>query len=70
KGLLPYEIGRRYENLQYERLTALAPADCDGCGACSAICPAHRPIAQTVMQAAHSMGTIFVDWGDEAWNQS
>ncbi|MBQ3134145.1 MAG: 4Fe-4S dicluster domain-containing protein [Clostridia bacterium] len=65
KGLLPYEIARRYENLQYERLSALEPQECDACAACSAVCPAHRPLVQTVQQAAHSMGTIFVDWGDE-----
>ena len=69
KGLLPYEIAKRYENMQYERLTALEPEDCDGCGVCSAVCPAHRPIAQTVLQAGESAeGTIFVNWGDESWN--
>ena len=69
KGLLPYEIAKRYENMQYERLTVLEPEDCDGCGVCTAVCPAHRPIAQTVLQASTSAdGTIFVDWGDESWN--
>lgn len=69
KGLLPYEISKRFENMQYERLAMLEPEDCDGCGVCTAVCPAHRPIAQTVLQAGDSAGgTIFVDWGDDAWN--
>ncbi|MBR7091675.1 MAG: 4Fe-4S dicluster domain-containing protein [Clostridia bacterium] len=60
-GLLPYEIARRYENMQYARLPALQPDRCDGCGACAAVCPARRPLTAMVLQAAGS-GDVVLEW--------
>ena len=64
-GLLPYEIVRRNENMHYERLQHLSPEDCDGCGACSYICPAGRPVAAEVLQAGQTKGTMFLAWGED-----
>ncbi|MBR3289342.1 MAG: hypothetical protein IKI63_01035 [Clostridia bacterium] len=62
KKLLPYEITRRLENMQYERLGALCPEDCDGCRACDYICPANRPLSEGVLQAADEAGVVLMDW--------
>lgn len=64
-GLLPYEIVRRSENMHYERLQHLSPQDCDGCGACSYICPAGRNVADEVLQAGRTKGTMFLTWGED-----
>ena len=63
--LLPYEIVRRSENMHYERLRHLSPTECDGCAACSYICPANRDVAADVLRAQESDGTLFLSWGDE-----
>lgn len=65
KGLLPYEIVRRSENMHYERLQHLHPSDCDGCGVCSYICPAGRDVAKEVVEAGQTKGTMFLDWGED-----
>jgi electron transport complex protein RnfC len=63
RHLLPYEIARRLENMHYERLQHLHPERCDGCGACSFVCPASRDLMQAVQYAASTDGSIFLDWG-------
>ena len=63
--LLPYEIVRRLENMHYERLQHLHPQECDGCAACSYICPAGRAVAADVLRAGETKGTMFLSWGDE-----
>lgn len=65
KGLLPYEIVRRSENMHYERLQHLSPSECDGCGACSYICPAGRDVAAEVTEAGKTKGTMFLNWGED-----
>ncbi len=61
-GLLPYEIVRRAENMQYERLQQLACTDCDGCGACSYVCPAGRNVAPEVLRAGQAHATMLLNW--------
>lgn len=63
--LLPYEISKRLENMQYERLAALRAEECDGCGACSYVCPADRDVAVKVLEARETAGNIFLDWREE-----
>ncbi len=63
--LLPYEIVRRLENMHYERLQHLHPRECDGCSACSYVCPAGRPVASEVLRAGETNGTMFMNWGDD-----
>lgn len=62
-GLLPYEIMRRLDNMQYERLDYLLTEECDGCGACSHVCPAGLDVAYKVLEARDAQGNIFVKWG-------
>lgn len=62
-GLLPYEISRCLENMQYEQLAHLHPEACDGCGCCTYICPAKRDLMQTVLYAGEHDGTVFLNWG-------
>jgi len=62
-GLLPYEIMRRLDNMQYERLDYLLPEECDGCGACSHVCPAGLDVTYKVLEARDAQGNIFVKWG-------
>ena len=64
-GLLPYEIVRRQENMHYERLQHLSAWECDGCGVCSYVCPAHRNVTLDVLRAGESGNTVFLHWGDE-----
>lgn len=66
-GLLPYEIVRRSENMHYERLQHLYPSDCDGCGVCSYVCPAGRDVAQEVLEAGQTKGTMFLNWGEDEY---
>lgn len=63
-GLLPFEIMRRLDNMQYERLASLLPEDCDGCGACSHVCPAGLDVTAKVLEAREAHGNIFMKWGD------
>lgn len=63
--LLPYEIVRRLENMHYERLQHLSAWECDGCNACSYVCPSHRPVADDVLRAGETGGTMFLDWGGD-----
>lgn len=63
KHLLPFEIARRYENMQYRQLASLHPTDCDGCNACTYICPAKRNVSDMVLQAAKEAGVVLFDWG-------
>lgn len=65
-GLLPYEIVRRLENMHYERLQHLSAWECDGCDACSYVCPSHRPVADDVLRAGETGGTMFLDWGGDS----
>ena len=62
--LLPFEIMRRMDNMQYERLSSLLPEECDGCGACSYVCPAGLDVTAKVLEARDAHGTIFLKWGD------
>ncbi|MCQ2404771.1 MAG: 4Fe-4S dicluster domain-containing protein [Clostridia bacterium] len=63
KHLLPYEIARRVENLQFTKLPSLSPADCDGCNACAVVCPANRPVADLVKQGIEESGRVLIGWG-------
>ena len=63
KHLLPYEIARRVENLQFAKLPSLSPADCDGCNACAVVCPANRPVADLVKQGIEESGRVLIGWG-------
>lgn len=65
KGLLPYEIVRRLENMHYERLAHLHSELCDGCGACSYVCPAERDVMGAVLYAAQGENSVFLDWGGD-----
>lgn len=62
-GLLPYEIMRRLDNMQYERLDYLLPEECDGCGVCSHVCPSGLEVAYKVLEARDAQGNIFMKWG-------
>lgn len=62
KHLLPYEIARNYENMQYQSLSFLHPSDCDGCNACVYICPAKRNVSEMVQSAAKEAGIQLYDW--------
>ncbi len=63
KHLLPYEIGRRVENRQFRMLPYLSPRDCDGCNACSVVCPANRPVADLVRQGTEESLRVMLHWG-------
>lgn len=63
KHLLPYEIARRVENLQFAKLHSLSVADCDGCNACSVVCPANRPVADRVKQGILEDQRVLTEWG-------
>ena len=64
-NLLPFEIARRVDNMQYERLPRLLPQDCDNCGACSYICPAGIDVATKVFEARQNSSTVLLKWGDD-----
>ena len=51
--------------MHYERLSGLLPEHCDGCGACSYVCPSGREVAIRVAEAAQARGPIFLNWGDD-----
>lgn len=60
-GLLPFEIYRRYQNMQYERLASLHPSDCRGCGSCSYVCPCELELSAAVQEAAHTGAPLLLD---------
>ncbi len=62
RHLLPYEIARRVENLQFTKLPMLSPEDCDGCNACTVVCPAHRPVADQVRQGIEESRLVRIHW--------
>lgn len=62
KGLLPFEIVRRFRNLHYERLGSLEVSACDGCGACSYICPCGIDLTATIMEARNVDSAILLEW--------
>ncbi len=61
RHLVPCEIARLLENMQYEQLPMLNPQRCDGCGACSYVCPAAREVTAAVLEAGEVQDTIFMD---------
>lgn len=61
RGLLPCEIARLLGNMHYDRLPGLEATRCDGCGACSYVCPAKREVTAAVLQARDIQHTIFMD---------
>ncbi len=63
KELLPYEIGRRLENMHYDELSSLHQEECDGCGACTWICPAGRDVMYALLSAGETDGPVFLNWG-------
>ena len=63
--LLPFEIHRRYQNMHYERLASLYPERCDGCNACSYICPCGIDLARVVQEAKTAGNTISVKWEED-----
>ena len=63
KHLLPYEIARRVENLQFAKLPPLSPKECDGCNACTVVCPANRPVAELVAQGIKESDRVLIGWG-------
>lgn len=65
KGLLPYEIVRRFRNMHYERLGSLNAAACDGCAACSYVCPCGIDLAEIIAQARRSDNTILLELEDD-----
>ena len=66
KGLLPYEIVRRFRNMHYERLSSLNAAACDGCAACSYVCPCGIDLAEIIAQASRSDNTILLELEDDS----
>ncbi|MCL2487451.1 MAG: hypothetical protein FWE80_02080 [Oscillospiraceae bacterium] len=64
-GLLPFEIVRRVENMQYEQLASLRPDTCDGCGCCSHVCPAGRELSDQVSSARDTNSRIYSSWEEE-----
>ena len=65
KGLLPFEIYRRFENMHYERLVSLCAGECDGCGACTFVCPCGLELAATVQQVKQTDNTLLLDLEEE-----
>lgn len=65
KGLLPFEIVRRFRNMHYERLGSLNAAACDGCAACSYVCPCGIDLAEIIAQARRSDNTILLELEDD-----
>ncbi|MBO5929611.1 MAG: 4Fe-4S dicluster domain-containing protein [Clostridia bacterium] len=63
-GLLPFEIVRRHQNMHYERLSSLRADECDGCNACSFVCPSGIPLASIVEEAKAASGAVFLDMED------
>ena len=61
KNLLPFEIARRYKNMHYERLSSLDAASCDGCGACSFVCPCGIDLTSVITEVRQNDGTILLD---------
>lgn len=64
KGLLPYEIERRLDTMEYDALHGLHPWECDACGACSYVCPAGRDVLGRVLEASTQAGTVVWERGE------
>jgi electron transport complex protein RnfC len=65
-GLLPFEIYRRFENMQYERISSLRADECDGCGVCTFVCPCGLELAATVQEAKRTGNTLLLDLEEES----
>ena len=58
-GLAPVQISEAYNALDYDRLNKLNIGLCVACGTCSFVCPAKRPVTQTMAMAkAYYMGEM------------
>lgn len=66
KGLLPFEIVRRFRNMHYERLPALHADACDGCGACSYVCPSGIELAAIIDEARRTDSTLLLELEEDA----
>lgn len=64
KHLLPYEIARRWENMNYDRLATLRPERCDGCGNCGYVCPAGKDLTAQVLEAKEHSAAVVMKWGE------
>jgi electron transport complex protein RnfC len=62
--LMPDEIARRVEAMQYDRLEGLHPEECLQCGVCAYVCPAGRELPALVREAAGAGGRMLMNWGD------
>jgi electron transport complex protein RnfC len=47
-GLSPVEIGMAYERYEYDKFDGLMADICIGCGCCSYVCPAKRPLTEVM----------------------
>ena len=65
KGLMPFEINRRFNNLHYEHLRTLAVDSCDGCNACSFVCPCGIDLAGAVEQAKAVTDSILLNMEED-----
>ena len=50
-NLMPTEIDRAFEQRDLRTLKQLHTGLCMNCGSCTYVCPAHRPLAETVTRA-------------------
>lgn len=50
-GLSPVEIAGAYNRGDVDALNAMTVDLCMSCGCCTFVCPAKRPVAQTMNQA-------------------
>lgn len=64
KHLLPYEIARRLENTNYDRLAGLHPERCDGCGNCGYVCPVGKDLTAQVLEAKEHSASVVMKWGE------
>ena len=65
RRLLPYAIADEWDAMHYEELPRFCADRCDGCGACSYVCPSDRDVAAKVI-AAQDVGAspVFRIGGD------
>ncbi len=54
EGLMPMRIAKAWEHRRFERLKELDIFRCTGCGCCSYICPARKPLSFEIAQAKAS----------------
>ena len=50
-GLMPMELERAYEKFNWKKLSKLHASLCTGCGCCTYVCPAKRPLAAQLQYA-------------------